>query len=199
MQELPRQDRSRCEAPRACLGGRRAALIMLESLSMDAPKFCDGNRLGFNCRPNAGGVDHHVHCPKGCVGKNVDAAPIELLYSDLEREADGFASVCPACEIGILPVHLHPLALVPLRQDRCLLCGQVVLYKDDLIRGQRFYEAKDDIAAREAKRCEPVGTARLAQGWGCCRCRTYNGEQRSICRACRHERCDLQKEEGRTS
>lgn len=42
------------------------------------------------------------------------------------------------------------------------------------------------------KRCMPV-EANLYQeeGWGCHKCSTYNGEQRSACRQCAHERCDV--------
>lgn len=30
----------------------------------------------------------------------------------------------------------------------------------------------------------------VAPGWGCCKCRTYNGIQRAECRNCSHARCD---------
>lgn len=30
----------------------------------------------------------------------------------------------------------------------------------------------------------------LMPGWGCCRCRIYNGKQRAECRGCGHARCD---------
>lgn len=30
----------------------------------------------------------------------------------------------------------------------------------------------------------------LAPGWGCCNCRTYNGNQRPECKLCGHTRCD---------
>lgn len=29
-------------------------------------------------------------------------------------------------------------------------------------------------------------------GWGCCRCRVYNGLQRSHCKSCGHERCSIE-------
>ncbi len=38
--------------------------------------------------------------------------------------------------------------------------------------------------------CFYVQDTNVAPGWGCCRCRTYNGLQRQWCRACsepRHE------------
>ncbi|KKK66619.1 hypothetical protein LCGC14_2962280 [marine sediment metagenome] len=46
-------------------------------------------------------------------------------------------------------------------------------------------------ASGRAERCMPV-EANLYQerGWGCHKCSIYNGEQRSACRQCGHERCD---------
>lgn len=29
----------------------------------------------------------------------------------------------------------------------------------------------------------------MVPGWGCCKCRTYNGYQRSRCRLCGHPHC----------
>jgi len=31
----------------------------------------------------------------------------------------------------------------------------------------------------------------LGDGWGCCRCKTYNGIHRSECKACDHTPCAL--------
>ena len=47
-------------------------------------------------------------------------------------------------------------------------------------------------ASGRAERCMPV-EANLYQetGWGCHKCSIYNGEQRSACRQCGHERCDV--------
>jgi hypothetical protein len=42
------------------------------------------------------------------------------------------------------------------------------------------------------KRCEPVESKRIMPGWICCECRTYNGEQRTECKWCKHLRCDLE-------
>lgn len=41
-------------------------------------------------------------------------------------------------------------------------------------------------------KCEPAGGSRLMLGWGCCKCRTYNGEQRDACKCCGHSRCDVE-------
>jgi hypothetical protein len=40
------------------------------------------------------------------------------------------------------------------------------------------------------KRCIEVKHYNLQPGWGCCVCKTYNGEQRLVCKVCRHYRCD---------
>jgi hypothetical protein len=38
--------------------------------------------------------------------------------------------------------------------------------------------------------CFPIEeTKHLEAGWGCCRCATYNGLQRGLCRTCGHPRC----------
>jgi hypothetical protein len=81
--------------------------------------------------------------PRELVGTNLHAAPLKLLYGDLEREGDRVASVCPACKLGVLPVYLDPQTLRPKRRDRCLLCGQVVIYQDDQINGLPFHEDGD--------------------------------------------------------
>lgn len=41
------------------------------------------------------------------------------------------------------------------------------------------------------KKCETVNGERVEPGWGCCRCRGYNGLQRTACRECGHVRCDV--------
>jgi hypothetical protein len=35
------------------------------------------------------------------------------------------------------------------------------------------------------------GTAAVMPGWGCCRCRVYNGLQRSACKSCREQRHEI--------
>lgn len=45
--------------------------------------------------------------------------------------------------------------------------------------------------------CKKVEGPHLDPGWGCCACEkkngtgVYNGEARSVCKVCGHERCDL--------
>jgi hypothetical protein len=38
--------------------------------------------------------------------------------------------------------------------------------------------------------CQAISHPNIAPGWGCCNCRTYNGERRDICKSCKHQRCD---------
>lgn len=42
------------------------------------------------------------------------------------------------------------------------------------------------------KVCKAIESEALAPGWGCCMCRTYNGNQRKECKTCEHKRCDLE-------
>ena len=50
------------------------------------------------------------------------------------------------------------------------------------------------VGVRPLDRCARVGEhpeCVLDEGWECCRCHTYNGESRTACRTCKHERCDF--------
>jgi hypothetical protein len=38
--------------------------------------------------------------------------------------------------------------------------------------------------------CKPVDIPNVMPGWGCCKCRAYNGNQRDNCKICEHPRCD---------
>lgn len=38
--------------------------------------------------------------------------------------------------------------------------------------------------------CKAVDHPNLQPGWGCCHCRTFNGNQRTECKVCQHSRCD---------
>lgn len=37
---------------------------------------------------------------------------------------------------------------------------------------------------------DPEDLSGVMPGWGCCKCRIYNGKQRTECRGCGHTRCD---------
>ena len=44
----------------------------------------------------------------------------------------------------------------------------------------------------EVTTCQAIDHPNVSPGWGCCGCRTYNGEHRDICKFCKHLRCDLE-------
>ena len=47
-----------------------------------------------------------------------------------------------------------------------------------------------------AMSCQFVEYPNVMPGWGCCKCRRYNGLQRKVCKFCGHEPCiDLPKPE----
>jgi len=47
-------------------------------------------------------------------------------------------------------------------------------------------------------KCIHVRGSHVVPGWGCCRCRCYNGYQRATCRSCGHPCCyDTKSREGR--
>lgn len=37
--------------------------------------------------------------------------------------------------------------------------------------------------------CEHTRGRSIAPGWGCCKCHTYNGYQRTRCKTCGHKHC----------
>jgi len=37
--------------------------------------------------------------------------------------------------------------------------------------------------------CKYIEASSVMPGWGCCRCRIYNGLQRQACKNCRADRC----------
>ena len=39
-------------------------------------------------------------------------------------------------------------------------------------------------------KCVVIDHPNLQPGWGCCQCKTYNGDQRVECKMCKHPRCD---------
>lgn len=39
-------------------------------------------------------------------------------------------------------------------------------------------------------KCDKIIHPNIQPGWGCCKCRTYNGDQRPACKQCTHPRCD---------
>lgn len=47
---------------------------------------------------------------------------------------------------------------------------------------------------KDFKQCVSIEHPNVAKGWGCCICRTYNGDQRPQCKICKHSRCDTKLE-----
>jgi hypothetical protein len=39
------------------------------------------------------------------------------------------------------------------------------------------------------KKCVKIEHPNLAPGWGCCKCKTYNGDHRVRCKNCHHVPC----------
>ena len=72
---------------------------------------------------------------KSKVGSNVKATPMRVAHAALpDSGASEFAKACPACEEGLLLVRRNDKHEVT-NVDRCLLCGQVVIYTDASIAG----------------------------------------------------------------
>ena len=47
-------------------------------------------------------------------------------------------------------------------------------------------------------KCKHVRGSCLVPGWGCCKCKVYNGYQRTTCRDCNHTACyETESHEGR--
>ena len=39
-------------------------------------------------------------------------------------------------------------------------------------------------------KCTKINHPNLQPGFGCCKCKVYNGDQRTHCKNCDHPRCD---------
>ena len=73
-------------------------------------------------------------------GCNATKPAITVKHSELKLVSSNsaFRSFCPACKDGVLPVSRDRETLELLALDRCLLCGQEVIYGDieDLRKGK---------------------------------------------------------------
>lgn len=64
-------------------------------------------------------------------GINLHNEPIRVKHSKLKRESDSpYRSECPACEGGILLMQRDQKTMKLLKEDRCILCGQLVIYEE---------------------------------------------------------------------
>jgi len=66
------------------------------------------------------------------VGINKNAPVITVLHSNLTRvnEESNYRSDCPKCKRGVLLVSRDQKTFELLATDRCILCGQQVIYSD---------------------------------------------------------------------
>lgn len=73
---------------------------------------------------------------------NLNADPIQVSHAQLERwdEDSLFKSKCPVCDNGVLLVAREGPELNLSRIDRCISCGQVVVYTGIGIGGEKFGE-----------------------------------------------------------
>ena len=66
---------------------------------------------------------------------NFSAPPIKIKHSKLtlsDQGVDGskFRAICPKCKKGILLVRRNDTTYILEANDRCILCGQLVIYTD---------------------------------------------------------------------
>ena len=63
---------------------------------------------------------------------NLYSQPVHVKHSDLVRFDDEsmYRSICPVCGDGVLLVGRDVTTFGLLAEDRCLLCGQAVIYDD---------------------------------------------------------------------
>lgn len=66
------------------------------------------------------------------VGINKNAPVITVLHSNLTRanEESDYKRDCPVCKRGVLLVSRDQKTFELLATDRCILCGQQVIYSD---------------------------------------------------------------------
>ena len=68
------------------------------------------------------------------IPENLNAEPIKVKHSVLQRFSDdsAYKSICPVCKKGLLLVIRDSNTLKIMEKDRCILCGQMVIYEDVL-------------------------------------------------------------------
>ncbi len=78
---------------------------------------------------------------------NLDKSPLHVRHSELKRASEEslFRSECPACPKGVLLVCRDQTTYELLRDDRCVLCGQHVIYSDRDIAGQLLYPVQEAV------------------------------------------------------
>jgi uncharacterized protein (DUF983 family) len=71
----------------------------------------------------------------------IDAEPMEVEHARLERwdpETSIYKSVCPVCRKGALLIPRDRETGALRREDRCILCGQRVIYTDASVGLEKF-------------------------------------------------------------
>ena len=73
---------------------------------------------------------------------NAHAPAMRVSHSSLERWSgeSEFRSKCPACSEGILLVLRDQVTFQLINVDRCVACGQTVVYTDKIIGGEAVTE-----------------------------------------------------------
>ena len=104
------------------------------------------------------------------MGDNIGKDPVQVSHAQLKRasEESPFRSWCPVCEKGILLVSRDGERDLS-RVDRCMLCGQLIVYEDDEIAGVPLEPSLDKIfgaAATEGYRhgCRLCGKSHAYPG-----------------------------------
>lgn len=70
---------------------------------------------------------------------NIQAPAIRVSHAELERwgeEPGDFKSKCPSCPDGLLLVMRDQKTFALINVDRCVSCGQTVIYTDKMIGGE---------------------------------------------------------------
>lgn len=69
---------------------------------------------------------------------NRDNRPLRVCHADLEKFTNDspFKVCCPVCKEGMMPVRREGGRL--LNVDHCVACGQVFVYSDDYIAGEKL-------------------------------------------------------------
>lgn len=75
------------------------------------------------------------------VPANITQPALHVLHAELPRvqEDSAYKSECPACQSGWLLLRREQGTWHLLRDDRCVSCGQAVVYQDHTINGELLY------------------------------------------------------------
>lgn len=98
-----------------------------DEISMSEPRY---GKAAMMSRPNHPGPNPGVDMADE-LPANITNPPLTVHYLSLARITTGsLKSHCPFCAEGTLPMERHPRTLRLIDQDRCVSCGQAVVYAD---------------------------------------------------------------------